>query len=380
MLFLPLSEQAVYLCRKHYQTMKTLKALLVLSMAAAACACSNGDVEKELFLFDVSDVKDVPGEPFALIAAATIDLPVAVGILDTMVFSYKPMGDANYYVFPLSDPDAAPHLACMKGRREDEPMNVFPFKEMYREDGDWKTYLFNLDRSRVLEWNLSKTLTEGRDIFDGVSFLKPDHAVDIIPSAYFHAGDGQILVIDDNLEIAEAAGMMQSRKKAPTLDLYDFQSGELLRSIALFNNSDIASDNWQYNEVLTPNVCVNPAGTKAFVGMAYLPDYCIIDLGSGKATGFKLKDIPPFSESMKRWYFKSAVASGDYIYALFSGAVIKDMFTPPEGNDVLYIIDWSGKIVHKYLLSGQYQDMWHDASTGRTYLINRGTGELATLP
>lgn len=359
--------------------MKTLKTLIVLTMTAAACACSNGGIEKGLFRFDVSDVKDLTGEPFSPATAATIDLPLSIGILDTMVFSYKPMGEANYFVFPLTDPDAAPRLVCVKGRRDDEPMNIFPFKEMFRKDGEWKTYLFNLDRSRVLVWNLSRTLSEGRDVFEGVSFLKPNYDGEIMPFGYFHVGDGQILVIDDHLEEVEIAGVLQSRRRAPTLDLYEFTSGNLLNSIGLFKESDIEGGLWQYNEVLTPNVCVNPAGTKAFACMAYLPDYCIVDLVSGKANGFRLNELPSFDENQKRWYFKSAVASVDYIYALYSGAVLKDLFTPPEGNDALYVIDWSGRIVHKYLLPGQYQDMWHDASTGKTYLINRGTGELATL-
>lgn len=355
------------------------KLLLFLLMAAIACSCGNGSIEKELFLFGVSEISDVKEEPVTLVSVVTIDPPLSIGILDTMVFSYKPMGEANYYVFPLDNPFVTPGIVCVKGRREDEPMNIFPFKEVFLKNGEWMTYLFNLDRSRVLEWNLSKTLSEGKDVFESVSFLKPDYDGEIMPFGYFHVGEEQILVIDDHLEEIEKAGVIQSIRRAPTLDRYDFKSGNLINSIKLFKDSDIEGDLWQYNEVLTPNVCVNPAGTKAFVAMAYLPNYCVIDIESGKASGFKIDGLPPFDESVKRWYFKSVVASKDQIYALFSGSVFKDPFTPPEGNDVLYVLDWSGSVLHKYMLSGQYQDMWHDPSNGKTYLINRGTGELAIL-
>lgn len=357
--------------------LKTL--ICTLAVAATACACSNGGIEKELFNFDVSGVKDIDGEPMAFAKTTVIDPPLSFAILDSTVLSYRPMGEANYYIFPLDNPSAAPRLVCIKGRRNGEPMNIFPFKEVFMKEGDWKTYLFNLDRSRVLEWNLSKTLSEGRDVFDGVTFLKPDYEGEIMPFGYFHVGDEHLLVIDDHLEEVTIGGVIQSVRRAPTLDLYDFGSGDQLLTLKLFNDSDITSDIWQYNEVLTPNVCVNSTGTKAFAAMAYLPDYCIIDFETGNTKGFRINDLPSFDESIKRWYFKSVVASGDYIYALFSGAVIKDLFTTPEGDDILYVFDWSGKIVFKYLLSGQFQDMWYDPSTDSTYLVNRGTGELAQL-
>lgn len=355
------------------------KPLILFLLATIVCSCGNGGIEKDLFLFGISEINDVKAEPLTMASSVAIDPPLSIAILDTMVFSYNPMGEANYYVFPLDNSVVAPRVVCIKGRREDEPMNIFPFKDVFYKDGEWKTYLFNLDRSRVLEWNLSRTLSEGKDVFENVSFLKPDYNGEIMPFGYFHVGEEQILVIDDHLVEIEKGGVIQSVRRAPTLDRYDFKSGNLINSIKLFKDSDIEGELWQYNEVLTPNVCVNPAGTKAFVAMAYLPDYFVIDIESGEAKGFRIKELPSFNESEKRWYFKSAVASEDQIYALYSGAVFKDPFTPPEGNDILYVFDWSGSVVHKYLLSGQYQDMWCDPSNGKTYLVNRGTGELAIL-
>ena len=109
--------------------------------------------------------------------------------------------------------------------------------------------------------------------------------------------------------------------------------------------------------------------------MSYMPVYCLIDINTGEARGFKLEGLNSFSTKEERWHFVDVCADDRYVYALYSGEILFN----PDGTyipDTLYVFGWNGDVKLKCKLNHRFSEL--NIDNGYLYLRN-SDGDMASI-
>lgn len=327
-----------------------------------SCSGSQRNPEQEFFKFEIKTVD----EKFP-----RVDFPVeisgndAIGgpdcvIRDSLSISLS-RGDC---LFNISDIRTGESLGsfCRRGRALNEPLSSLPLCETYEKSGDLYADIFSMG-PKLLTWNISESIKQRKDVYDdAVQFGNTAGQVNSWLS-FYRLEDNRIIAY--NSMQTTAADVID----APKYDIYDLSNRELVRELNLFNavNHDTGSELFTSKMFLSNTDCASPGKEKLFVGMSYMPVYFLLDIATGDAVGFKIKGLSPFSPKEQRWHFADVRADDKYIYALYSGEILFN----PEGTDapnVLYVIDWNGKIKLKCTLSHRFTSL--DLDNGTLYLIH----------
>ena len=113
--------------------------------------------------------------------------------------------------------------------------------------------------------------------------------------------------------------------------------------------------------------------------MVHLPQLNIVDVETGKITGYRLENGEDFSvfkgkKEIKNHFVRLA-ADDKFIYALYWGKLPWGAREIPYINTI-YIFDWKGKLVSKITTDHDVDKMYVDTVRNRIYIIGPKTDDV----
>jgi hypothetical protein len=184
-----------------------------------------------------------------------------------------------------------------------------------------------------------------------------------------------IFILNDSLLLAYNQGEQMFLSESnntlvpPIHRLFNYRTGgeEIVRH-DIFNN-------FQYNEIKPPQLClvssdcIKPDNTKVAMSMMYFRQLNILDIATGKITGYRFKDTPDFDILRKgspvkelQTYCTGAYADDDLIYSVNIN----------EKNTTIDVFDWNGIYKRKLFLDTMVYNIALDPVNKYLYALVSG--------
>ena len=352
--------------------MRNLVCILLCLCALMSCSWLHDCPEQEFFKFDLQRAEE---------DCACVDLTLDVSdghnvggtdciVIDSLVVSLS----RDEYLFHISDLESGELVGsfCRRGRAGNEPLSALPLSELYEKDGDLCADVCSFMNSKLFVWNVTQSIRQNKDVYNQIidySTWKDDGFGEM--SWYRLPGNG--ILSCNPMQDAKSADVVA----APTYMIFNMEKGIKTREFDLFKFVEKKTVNPMFpSKVFLSGVdCISPSKDRLFVGMSYMPVYCILDIESGKAKGFKVDGMQSFSPYENRWHFADAQADDNFVYVLYSGGL---MFSP-DGTDLpgcLYVMDWGGSIKLKCKLNHRFTGLNLD---GGILYLTHFNGDMAKI-
>jgi hypothetical protein len=162
---------------------------------------------------------------------------------------------------------------------------------------------------------------------------------------------GRVFVLNDSLLLAFSQGeeiYNDPYLLPPLYQVYNYRTNEELAKYEFYNK-------FKYNKRLMPQGClysfdrIKPDLTKLAMGMSRLRQINIMDIETGKVTGYRIEGSPDFdileenSAYEYAFYYLWICVDNDYIYAILNND--KD-----ENHTTIDIFDWNGNFKQVLIL------------------------------
>lgn len=335
-----------------------------MMFVAAIASCSHVK-EQDFFRFDLMETGD--RYQFRQLSLDDTQLPDVASsdciVKDSLIINNEHRSE---YLFHISDLDGKLLGSfCRRGRAWNEPLSGLSLFETYVENGNVCADVFSFMDAKLFVWNISESISEGRDVYeDIIQFESNDEAV-LHPWMSLYRLDEDHIIVYNSMQ----SGYTDDLVGTPAYQIYALRERGLAVQFDLFNVVDIEPENPMLpkNALLTNVDCLKPDKTKLVFAMSLMPVYCILDLDTGKAEGYRIKGLPGLRMDEYRWQFADIQADDDYIYALYSGEI---MFNKEGADipDVLYVMDWDGHVKAKYKMDKRFTSLSLD--NGKLYFIH----------
>ncbi len=349
-----------------------MKKLLLMSLLSAIASC--GVVEQDFFYEDIDEVSIPDSQKITLDDSirTSATLPMSY-IMDSIVVSIS--RERHEYMFSITQlqNDSLIGLFCRRGRSDRELLDCLPVMNTYRNDeGDVCAGVFSYADGRLFLWNISKSMVEGRDVYEGLITLH-NKTDDYVFLSGYRANDSCV-VANNSKQLPSIEYIVEP----PRYEMYSINTGELLKSYNIFKKVNYDTTNPLYTSKSFPGKfdCISPDGTKIAFGMAYMPVYGILDLISSDFKVFRIKGLKRFSTSVKNWHFCNLVSDNEYIYSLYYGLDISDPYSD-RGSSTLFVFDWDGNLISQYVLDKYVTEI---NLTNETLYFSHRNGVLFKLP
>lgn len=336
-----------------------IKRILVLVWIIICSGCVNTIPPKQVFNYKVRYCKnDAPAKELVVSAPREIyeNLDDCL-IRDSLIIC---MNNGASSLFDIIKMDTGETLGsfCHIGRAREEVLSSLPLRSVYRSPtGDLCADIFSITEGKLLQWNISTSIHSGEAIYDKICFLSKDQ---FPPFTSILRVNGNKLVVFD----AGVNAFASKLERTPDYREFDINTESFSRSYDLFKKINAGAENKHFPSIAYYNCvdCLNSKGDKLAVAMCFMPVISVIDVKSGKAIGFKIKGERDFSSQEPRSCFVDVQADDKYIYALYSGKAI-DFEHGLELPESLFVMDWNGNMVGKYLLGKPFSRIHLDGDT-----------------
>ena len=309
--------------------------------------------ERSFFKFPVSDIgTDVPHRNLDVGNDTLAGIMASDCIVrDTVIIALS----RTEYLFSISGLDGELSGGyCRRGRAWNEPLSGLPLSETYFMDGDLCADVYSFMDMKLFVWNITRSISEGRDIYEDIIQFKDEDEARLKPWMSLYRLDEDRIIVYNSMQSGYGDGLVG----VPDYQIYDLDTGTLQREYDLFNVVEKDPE----DPVLSPSVfltnvdCIKPDRSRIAFGMYFMPVFCILDIESGEAEGYRLKGHGGLDLQEAHRHFVDIQADDEYIYALYSGEV---MFND-EGTDVpdmLYVMDWDGNLLCRYDMSRRFSGL-----------------------
>ena len=229
-------------------------------------------------------------------------------IKDNLIFSFS---NKNDYIYSVSDIDSG-ELVCQlfkKGRASNEPLETLPIWDIYEEKEDSKALLFSYLDSRLFICNISSSLSSGSYKYDRIVKLNSGKEGILMILTFYQTSDSTMIAYNTNQVASEDCMTIP-----PVFEIYNTYTGELIEEYDLFNMIDIRSNDREYtskNYLYNYND-IKPDRTKLAFCMSYMPQINILDIATGEAKGFRIKDHKDFTAGKPVNHFSSLQCDDEY--------------------------------------------------------------------
>lgn len=340
------------------------KVIIIVVFSLSLClSCAHVD-ERDFFRFPMTEVGiDVPRRSL-LIGDDTLSGVMASDCIvrDSIIIATSRTGS----LFSISDLNGNLNGEyCRRGRAWNEPLSALPLAETYMRDDDLYADVYSPMDTKLFVWNISKSISEGRDIYeDIVKFESEDKSV-LQPWMSLYRLDGDHIIVYNSMQSGYDDGLVG----IPDYQDYDLASRTLQKGYGLFNVIEKQSENqFLSSSMFLTNVdCIKPDRSLLVFGMYFMPVFCILDIESGEAHAFRLKRHSGFDLDKPHRHFVDIQADDDCIYALYSGEVLFN----EEGTDVpdqLYVMDWEWRLLCRYGMDRRFSGLSLDGE--KLYLLH----------
>ena len=334
------------------------KVALILGLMSLM-SCNRID-EQDFFKFDIVDA-DSPD----MVTPVEVDNMINTGVklMDCAIsYPYVFSNESGDHLFGITDISSGKYLGkwCLRGNGPEEPLYVLPITDIYNIGEDMIADLFSYHGGKLLTWNISESLRSDTDVYDDV--IKIDYSEQPVPFFSVYRVCDSLTLVYDTRQNAYVNEMIA----APSYDLYDTSSGNLVKRFDLFNMfvSKSSGRHFTSKSYLSVSDCMKPDKSRIAFAMRYMPVISVLDLKSGQVKGIRLKDAKSFTTRKLICHFVDISADDDYIYALYYGRERVDGSFP----EILHIFDWEGNWVSTRKLSHHASAL--QVSNDRLYLYN----------
>lgn len=358
--------------------------LCVVSFVLFLSACHTQMTDADYFVGEISYVDDSQ----AVLKQATshlVDLEGqnygVIAVYDSLYICWNlKLPDGFYNVFNL-DTHKEIGTFCLRGQGPEDLVDASSICQLFEEDGDVKTLVLEMSRSRLLKWNITRSVQTGSTEFDTiVPFTNKADEFRSHQYVFRQCGDTLWCGLNDDVK-DELDG---NEVYLPYYEKRLLHNNELLQRFYLYKEASLQAPNICDNSFFYTRDAIKPDGTKIVQVMRSLPQVNIIDTNTGKVAGFRLKSqkrkgldfgwCETYETSInKPLYFNWVHTDDKYIYAVYSGKRQDD----PEVNEMnmIFVFDWKGNLCYKLQTDRPYFRLWADPVRGRLYTQSTETDE-----
>lgn len=255
---------------------------------------------------------------------------------------------------------------CPIGHGNGEFIAISPIRQIYQENGDFKTIMFAPNESKMLIWNISQSLRSGRTVYEYIG----DYSRKDTPVSYSKQviiGYDSILVYTPSLHISSS-----DQLTIPQYQIRTLKSNEQIKEFQLFDHTINNTDSRVLPEsFLDASFSIKPDRKKFVEAMNWLPQINIVDVKTGEIDGYRKKNVQDeniFSSNMENALFcyKCVVSDNQFIYALWAGKKSMNLHSD-VGYQTIDIYDWSGKLLRKCQVESGINELAIDVQDGALY-------------
>jgi hypothetical protein len=297
-----------------------------------------------------------------------------------MIFMNPKLPD---YFFRIFNVDTGEEIGsfCRKGGGPGELISVSPVFRFFKENGDLKTLLFASNESKLLTWNISRSVEQGTTVIDTVVSYNPrNENGNVQYKEIFYQSKDTLLVDRVSLPLNEREAT------TPFYEQRTMYSDKLLRKYTVYKKNTITVSN---DAAIIPeafyssNDALKPDGSKIVQAMSNIPQLNILDIHTGEVAGYRMKGGPDFSlfetgmDARKSYYIRIQ-ADDNFIYTSWWGKEPWGMNVIPPINTI-HMLDWRGNLINEFITDHPIHEIWLDQVRNRLYSTNMTTGEVFYL-
>ncbi len=333
--------------------MKIFSSPVVLFLIAFGMMGCKGNYDEKSFNGDIVYIQnDVPedkaiGVPVELKA---LYLGSAITVQDSILVCWTPKDpDVFFHVYNLKTGELCGKF-CHKGRGPEETVATAPIFQIYKENGAMKALVNFHNERKIMHWNITESIRQQRSVFEGMT---PRYDKSVKYKEIFWLNPGEVIgyVSSEPLTFVHDSATLPywikcAAKTGKPVVSYDLFAGTL--EWERKREQSPLPDDYYYSMN-----CISPDRSKIAMGMAMLAQINVLDLDTGRQTGYRLKGMPGFEIFHKnlddaKVYFTQVQADDSHIYALYSD---KKYGSGWGAQDLLYIFNWNGELVRKVRLA-----------------------------
>ena len=290
---------------------------------------------------------------------------LSLNIYDSLYISFNRNKDNLCSIYNINDNFKLIDEFCPQGRAFEEIISLGGVNDIWLCDNSLLMPLYALAESKLLILDLNESIAQHRTIYSTVTRLSPAGRKPIYNC--YMLGHDHILAYNSNQN-----PVVNEMLEPPVFEVYDIHTGDLIRTIDVFNKIDGYNDPYYNGQSFVSNfTCIKPDRTRMVFAMYYHPQFNILNIETGETMGFALKGRKAFSTKHPTGHFISVCADDESIYALYLEKTMHDSVLPPVS---LYIIDWQGQIKAHFNLAQFYNLIGVDGD--KLYFASRMTDEL----
>ena len=200
---------------------------------------------------------------------------------------------------------------------------------------------------------------------------------------YFILNDSLLLVYNGGEAIfVDNMGTLEDYFNPPKYNVFNYKTGQWIMTYEPYNK-------FKYNTTMLAAMSlyswdrIKPDRTKLAMSMVYLGQINIMDIATGKITGYYIKDTPNFDVLRKhsnfdmRFFYGQTLVDDDFIYGVLNDsedALINGEYRFINGSDktTLYVFDWNGNFKKVLILDKAMESIALDPVNKQIYLLTNG--------
>lgn len=232
---------------------------------------------------------------------------------------------------------------CKKGRGPQEFLS--PFASDYK---DGRLSIYDIMTNRYSEIDIEASIAQGRSLFVRNTTLDSLEE-DYLTLFSIHKWKDSLLAYNMGQN-----PMSQDLTRMPDYTIFNIDNGEKVRDLHLFKNIPLSDKRREikYVPVKSRMGATDWLGeelNKMCFAMYFIPQLNIVDLSTGKAEGFFLKEKKRTSLLNGYRHYHDITATRDYIFALYYGEKEDTILSGVTQTD-LHVFDWAGRFLARYCI------------------------------
>lgn len=291
-------------------------------------------------------------------------------VVDSMVFFYRTLNNKFFFdVFNMNNGIEIGKF-CPIGQGHAEYLAISPITNVIKEGGNLKVILFAPNESKLLIWNISKSIEQNITVYDKIiDYPWRDKSISSY-SALYPLGNDSLLTYMASVHIANSENITPSKYQVRSIS-----SNHSLKDIQVFEVPQNIEDYAILPErFYSSSFCIRPNKKQFVEVMTYHPQINICDIETGIIKGYRFRTENENSlyrkdnSNVHRFYMR-VQSTDNYIFALYDGCGLSQQ-QKTDGFKILHLFNWDGKMVKKVILEHPIHELFVDEANNLLYGVN----------
>jgi len=290
-------------------------------------------------------------------------------VVDSIAFFYRTLD--NLYSFDVFNIKTGSEIGkfCPIGKGHGEYLALSPIKEVTKEGNDLRAILFAPNESKLLIWNISKSIEQGTTVYDKIIEYRCKDSSSSY-TALYPIGNDSLLAYIASVHISNTDIITPSQYQIRSM----FSDREIKR-IQVFDSPKAIEESAILPErFYSSSFCVKPNKKQFAEAMTYQPQINIIDIETSSIKGYSYdgEHINSLDEgnnlNVQRFYLR-VQSTDNYIFALYDGSM-RSKNPNTDGYKELHLYNWNGSMLKKIILENPIHEIFIDKKNNLLYGVN----------